>query len=90
MRVRAVYKDGNGVLEEVFSAPTDRWPTSTIPRRRGPTISDTTPTEGLALTVDPATIVDPDGTATAVAGGLFAFQWQQRRMASRGWMPSAT
>src|SRR5262249_48204676 len=43
----------------------------------GPTISDTTPTEGLGLLVDPTTIVDPDGTTTAVAGGLFTFQWQQ-------------
>jgi len=76
LRVRAVYKDGNGVLEEIFSAPTTVANVNDLPTA-GPTISDTTPTEGRALTVDPATIVDPDGTATAVAGGLFAFRWQQ-------------
>jgi Ca2+-binding RTX toxin-like protein len=77
LRVRAVYKDGNGVLEEVFSAPTGPVANVNDLPTAGPTISDTTPTEGRALTVDPATIVDPDGTATAVAGGLFAFRWQQ-------------
>jgi Ca2+-binding RTX toxin-like protein len=77
LRVRAVYKDGNGVLEEVFSAPTAPVANVNDAPTAGPTISDTTPTEGLALTVDPTTIVDADGTATAVAGGLFAFRWQQ-------------
>ena len=77
LRVRAVYKDANGVLETVFSAPTapvanvNDAPTGAL------TISDTTPTEGQALTVRSSTIVDPDGTANAVAGGLFTFQWQQ-------------
>jgi Ca2+-binding RTX toxin-like protein len=77
LRVRAVYKDGNGVLEEVFSAPTAAVANVNDAPTAGPTISDTTPTEGRALTVDPATIVDPDGTTTAVAGGLFTFRWQQ-------------
>jgi Ca2+-binding RTX toxin-like protein len=76
IRVRAVYEDGNGVLEEVYSTPQTVANVNDLPTA-GPTISDTTPTEGRALTVDPATIVDPDGTATAVAGGLFAFRWQQ-------------
>ena len=76
LRVRAVYKDANGVLEEVFSAPQLVANVNDAPTA-GPTISDTTPSEGLALTVDPTTIVDPDGTVTAVAGSLFTFQWQQ-------------
>ena len=77
LRVRAVYKDGNGVLEEVFSAPTAPVANVNDAPVAGPTINDTTPTEGLALTVDPAAIVDPDGTANAVAAGAFTFQWQQ-------------
>jgi hypothetical protein len=76
LRVRAVYQDALGVLEEVYSASQVVGNVNDAPTA-GPTISDTTPTEGLALTVDPTTIVDPDGTTTAVAGGLFTFQWQQ-------------
>src|SRR4029453_16558490 len=73
LRVRAVYQDARGVLEEVFSDPTDpvvvgnRAPVGTPP------ISDTTPTEGIALTASPAGITDADGLTTAT----FAFQWQQ-------------
>ena len=72
MRVRALYKDANGVLEEVYSngvliANANYAPTA------GPTISDTTPTEGRALTANPLTIVDADGTD----GAVFTFQWQQ-------------
>src|SRR5262249_17056703 len=42
-----------------------------------PTLSSLTPTAGLALTADPTTIVDPDGTAAAFASNAFFFQWQQ-------------
>ena len=77
LRVRAVYKDANGVLEEVFSAPTAPVANVNDAPTGAPTISDTTPTEGLALTVNPLTITDPDGTTAAVAAGAFAFQWQQ-------------
>ena len=50
IRVRAVYIDGNGVLEEVFSAPqvvanVNDAPVGTL------SISDATPTEGETLTV---------------------------------------
>src|SRR5262245_42093961 len=76
LRVRAVYKDANGVLEEVFSTPQLVANVNDAPTA-GPTISDTTPTEGLALTVDPTTILDADGTTAAVAAGAFTFQWQQ-------------
>ncbi|MGH6691240.1 MAG: peroxidase family protein, partial [Gammaproteobacteria bacterium] len=77
LRVMAVYKDANGVLETVFSTPTVPVEGINDVPTAGPTISDTTPTEGLALTAVTSTIVDPDGTADAIAGGLFTFQWQQ-------------
>jgi Ca2+-binding RTX toxin-like protein len=76
LRVRAVYKDANGVLEEVFSAPTaaiaaagtgtvNVLPVGTV------LISDTTPTEGSALTATDA-FTDANGTTTSV----IAHQWQ--------------
>ena len=77
LRVMAIYKDANGVLETVFSAPTAPVQGINDLPTVGPTISDTTPTEGLALTAATSTIVDADGTANATAGGLFTFQWQQ-------------
>ena len=77
LRVKAVYQDANGVLETVFSAPTALVENVNDAPTGAPTISDATPTEGRALTVDTNTIIDPDGTDTAVAAGAFAFQWQQ-------------
>ena len=78
LRVRAVYKDGNGVLEEVFSAPTAPVGNVNDAPTAGPTISDTTPTEGEALTVNLLTIADPDGTAGLVDGTVIpTFQWEQ-------------
>ena len=76
LRVMAIYKDANGVLETVFSDATVVANVNDAPTG-APTINDTTPTEGLALTVNPLTITDPDGTTAAVAAGAFAFQWQQ-------------
>ena len=73
LRVRAVYKDANGVLEEVFSAPTA--PVANVndaPTGR-PTISDTTPTQDRPLTASTTSIADADGLTTAV----FTYQWQQ-------------
>src|SRR4030095_9356132 len=72
LRVRAVYQDGNGVLEQVFSAPTapvanvNDAPAGTL------TISDSTPTEGETLSVL-NNITDADGLTTAI----FSYQWQQ-------------
>jgi Ca2+-binding RTX toxin-like protein len=77
LRVRAVYKDANGVLEEVFSAPQLVANVNDAPTG-APTISDSTPTQGFALTVDPTTIIDLDGTTAAV----FTFQWQQANPAT--------
>src|SRR4029434_144151 len=65
LRVLAVYQDGNGVLEEVFSAATapvaniNAAPVGTL------TITDTTPTEGSPLTAV-SSITDADGTVNAV------------------------
>jgi Ca2+-binding RTX toxin-like protein len=73
LRVRAVYKDGNGVLEEVFSAPTAPVANVNDLPTGLPTISDPTPTEGRQLTASTLSIADADGLTTAV----FAFQWQQ-------------
>jgi Ca2+-binding RTX toxin-like protein len=76
LRVRAVYKDANGVLEEVFSAPTapitaagtgtvNVLPIGTI------LISDTTPAKDSGLTATDA-FTDANGTTTSV----IAHQWQ--------------
>ena len=48
--------------------------TNTAPKA-GPSISDTTPTQGSAVTASSAPIVDPDGTTTST----ITFQWQQNK-----------
>jgi len=73
LRARAVYKDGLGVLEQVFSDPTAPVPVGNRVPVGVPTISDTTPTEGIALTASTAGISDADGLTTAT----FDFKWQQ-------------
>jgi Ca2+-binding RTX toxin-like protein len=73
LRVRAVYKDGLGVLEQVFSDPTAPVAVGNRAPVGAPTISDTTPTEGIAITASTAGISDADGLTTAT----FGFQWQQ-------------
>jgi Ca2+-binding RTX toxin-like protein len=81
LRVRAVYKDANGVLEEVFSAPTgvvagiNDAPVGTV------TISDTTPTETQTLVAVNA-FTDADAPVDLVGGGappptVYNYQWQQ-------------
>src|SRR5262249_40416214 len=72
LRVRAVYQDGNGVLEQVFSAQTDPVTNVNDPPAGTLTISDSTPTEGETLSLINA-ITDADGLTTAV----FSYQWQQ-------------
>ncbi|MHC5347851.1 peroxidase family protein [Metapseudomonas furukawaii] len=73
MRLKAVYKDANGVLETVYSAVTA--PVSTVSAQDAPVgtllISDTTPLAGQQLTATRA-FTDPDGPANPV----LAFQWQ--------------
>jgi Ca2+-binding RTX toxin-like protein len=90
LRVRAVYRDGNGVLEEVFSAPTAPVANVNDAPTAGPTISDTTPTEGRALTVNLLTIVDPDGTTGLQDGTVIpTFQWEQSTDGGATWTPIA-
>jgi len=73
LRVRAVYQDGNGTLEEVFSAPTAAVANVNNAPVGLPAISDTTPTETFGLTASTLGITDADGLTTAV----FSLQWQQ-------------
>src|SRR5262249_29064486 len=72
LRVRAVYQDGNGVLEQVFSAATAPVANVNDPPGGSLSISDATPTEGETLSVL-NNITDADGLITAT----FAYQWQQ-------------
>jgi len=72
LRVRAVYKDANDVLENVYSATTA--PLALNAAATGqPTISDTTPTEGQLLTASTLGISDVDG----LTGAVFSYQWEQ-------------
>ncbi|AYF85838.1 MULTISPECIES: peroxidase family protein [unclassified Pseudomonas] len=74
MRLKAIYKDGNGVLETVYSAvtaPVSGTQVNDVPTG-APVISDTTPAQGQLLTATRGTIADADGTTTSV----FSFQWQ--------------
>jgi Ca2+-binding RTX toxin-like protein len=80
LRVRAIYRDANGVLEEVFSTPTALIGDVNDAPIGLPTISDTTPAEGELLTALVSGIVDPDGTTTSV----FSFQWQQSDVGGGG------
>ncbi|MGH6636996.1 MAG: peroxidase family protein, partial [Polaromonas sp.] len=70
LRVKAVYQDGDGVLETVFSTPTAGVVLANAVNRPGAaTISDTSPTEGAPLT---ATATDADGIAALAV----THQWQ--------------
>jgi Ca2+-binding RTX toxin-like protein len=80
LRVRAIYRDANGVLEEVFSTPTTPIADVNDAPIGLPTISDTTPAEGELLTALVSGIVDPDGTTTS----FFSFQWQQSDVGGGG------
>ena len=73
LRVKGTYRDANGVIETVFSASTALVININDAPTGAPIISDPTPTEGLALSVSTAGIIDLDGTGAAV----FTFQWQQ-------------
>ena len=63
-------------------------------RRRHPCSATLTPREGLALTVDPLAIIDPDGTTVAQAAvpSGFTFQWEQSANNGATWtvIPGAT
>src|SRR5262249_9705587 len=79
LRVRAVYKDGNGVLEEVYSAPSAPVENINAPPVGAVVISDTTPTKTRALPAFNA-FTDADGLSPAV----FAYQWQQSALGGGG------
>jgi Ca2+-binding RTX toxin-like protein len=72
LRVRALYLDGHGVIEEVFSAPTQ----PVINVNDAPVgallIGDMTPAEDQLLVAINA-FADADGTA----GAVFEYQWQE-------------
>lgn len=69
IRVVARFKDADKVIETVYSN-SDEGGNPNSPATGVPVISDTTPTEGSALTASTALIQDADGL------GTFAFQWQ--------------
>ncbi|MFC4863516.1 peroxidase family protein, partial [Pseudomonas sp. MAHUQ-62] len=74
LRVMAIYKDANGVLETVLSNVTDLVSATQVndAPTGAPVISDTTPLQGQLLTASIDTIADADGTTTSV----FSFLWQ--------------
>src|SRR5262249_27414151 len=72
LRVMAIYKDANGVLETVFSATTAAVANGNDPPAGTLTISDANPTRGATL-AGRNNITDADGLTTA----LFSYQWQQ-------------
>ncbi|WP_285797872.1 peroxidase family protein, partial [Metapseudomonas resinovorans] len=74
LRVMAIYKDANGVLETVLSNVTDLVSATQVndAPTGAPVISDITPTQGQVLTASRGTVEDVDGTTTSV----FGFQWQ--------------
>ena len=72
LRVKAIYKDANGVIETVYSAPTAPVGNVNDAPIGVALISDTTPTETQAIIAVPQ-IIDPDGMINAV----LTYQWQQ-------------
>jgi hypothetical protein len=88
LRVRAVYKDANDVIEEVFSAPT----APVIGINDAPVgtelINDTTPTETQAL-VALIAFTDADAPVDLVGGAVpppivYNYQWQQSDVGGGG------
>ena len=79
LRVRVVYQDENGVLEEVFSAPTEA--VTDVPDAPVGTvvINDADPTETQAIFATNL-FTDADGLTAAV----FAYQWQQSALGGGG------
>src|SRR4029078_5887781 len=82
LQLRAVltFTDGGGNAESITSAATGAVINVNQPPTGAAVLSDTTPTEGSAVTAATATIADPDGL------GAWSFQWQ--RSAVAGGAPS--
>jgi hypothetical protein len=72
LRVVATYSDGDGVLESLASAATQPVANVNQPATGVPTLNDTTPQAGVAVTALTGAINDEDG----LAGVAFAFRWQ--------------
>ena len=87
LRVRATFNDLFGNPETVLSAPTAAVAALLDnPATGAPAISDTTPTEGQAITASAGTIADPDG----ITGAVFAYRWQVLNGAVWNDIPGAT
>ncbi len=76
IRVKGIYQDEHGTLETVFSATTGAVVVNS-PSTGTLTISDTTPTEDVAI-IATALISDTDG----ISPGGITFQWQQANTAA--------
>ena len=85
LRVRAVYQDATGVLEEVFSAPTAAVTAVNDAPIGSVDISDTTPTEGTSITAINA-FTDADGIDNTV---VFNYLWEQSANGVNGWVTAA-
>jgi Ca2+-binding RTX toxin-like protein len=80
MRVAVSFTDvTTGTLEQLYSQPTEVVVLGPIAATGAPTISDTTPMEGQALTVDLSAIVDPNGVINP------AYQWQSSTDGGATW-----
>ena len=89
LRVRAVYKDANGVIEQVFSAATALVAGVNDAPVGAVLISDTTPTEGQALVAinafSDADVVPLDAVGGGVGAPLvYNYQWQQSAIGGGG------
>ncbi|MGG5808600.1 peroxidase family protein [Falsiroseomonas sp. CW058] len=86
LRAVATYRDGDGALEKVSSAPTVAVANVNDAPVGGVAISDMTPTQGVALQVAPGTISDADGMTTST----LSYRWQT--LVGTSWvnLPGAT
>jgi Ca2+-binding RTX toxin-like protein len=72
LRVRVLYQDANGVIEEGYSAPTAAVANVNDAPVGAPTLSDQNPTQDIFVTALTGGISDVDGLTLAV----FSYQWQ--------------
>jgi Ca2+-binding RTX toxin-like protein len=79
LRVVATYTDGDGVLESVTSAPTAPVTNVNDAPTGAPVLTDPTPQEAVAYTVDTSSIGDADGLPATLD-----HQWQQSALGGAG------
>jgi Ca2+-binding RTX toxin-like protein len=85
LAIRAVarFKDADGAIETVYSnADEGGNPITLFPATGVPVISDTSPTEGQALTADITGIADQNG----IVAGSFTYQWQRSPDGGATWI----